>query len=132
MCTRPDHRSVPSTIVAVRDAFVAVLLALGVLIVAVGTAPVRWLRRRRTARLVAAPAPQVDVQVHLDDAKCVAELKRVIRQTLRRAARTWAPVPLPVDRVVVGVGFPSAGMVDFYDGLPGAPDHGSAARVDSW
>lgn len=127
MCTRPDHRSVPSTIVAVRDAFVAVLLALAVLIVALGTAPVRWLRRRRTAPVVPAPVTHVDIQIHLDDARCVAELKRVIRQTLRRSARTWAPIPLPVDRVVVGVGFPSAGKVDLYDRFPGEADHGSAA-----
>jgi hypothetical protein len=61
---------------------------------------------------------QVDIQIHLDDATCVAELRRIIRQTLRRAARTWAPLPLPVNRVVVGVGFPSAGKIDVYDDFP--------------
>ena len=62
---------------------------------------------------------QIDVQVHLGDRRCVAELKRVVRQTLRRAARTWAPLPLPIDRVVVGVGFPAGGRVDLYDQFPG-------------
>ena len=62
---------------------------------------------------------QIDVQVHLGDRRRVAELKRVVRQTLRRAARTWAPLPLPIDRVVVGVGFPAGGRVDLYDQFPG-------------
>ena len=118
MCTRPDHRSLPSTMVALREAIVAVLVSLAVLILALATAPARWLQRRRPARMMPAPVSQVDIQIHLADANCVAELRRVIRQTLRRAARTWAPLPLPVNRVVVGVGFPSAGKIDVYDEFP--------------
>jgi hypothetical protein len=118
MCTRPDHRSLPSTMVGLREAIVAVLVSVAVLILALATAPARWLQRRRTARMMPAPVSHVDIQIHLADAKCVAELRRVIRQTLRRAARTWAPLPLPVNRVVVGVGFPSAGKIDVYDEFP--------------
>jgi hypothetical protein len=68
---------------------------------------------------------QVDIQIHLEDPKCVAELRRVVRQTLRRAARTWAPLPLPVDRVVVAIGHPSSGKVDVYDHFPESADQNS-------
>jgi len=57
----------------------------------------------------------VDVQVHLGDAACVAELEAIVWKTLARAERTWAPLPLPVDRVVIGAGFPATGRADIYD-----------------
>jgi hypothetical protein len=61
--------------------------------------------RDRSSRRTRQPSVRrrVDIQVHLEDANRV-ELS-VIRQTLRRAARTWAPLPLPVDRIVVGATF---------------------------
>jgi len=132
MCTRPDRRSIPTSVHALRDAAVAVLLALGVLFLALLSAPVRFLRRRRRPH---DPRPatvaHVDVQVHLEDTRSVAELKRVIRQTLRRTACTWAPLPLPIDRVVVGVGFPATGKVDLYADFPahqGGGDHTVASH----
>jgi hypothetical protein len=57
----------------------------------------------------------VDVQVHLENRQCIAELRQTIRNTLQRAARTWAPLPLPVDRIVVAAGFPPEGKADIYD-----------------
>jgi hypothetical protein len=76
------------------------------------------LERRRPKSRRAATVGHVDVQVHLEDRKCVAEIKRVLRQTLRLTARTWAPLTLPIDRVVVGVGFPPGGRADVYDKFP--------------
>jgi hypothetical protein len=127
MCTRPDRRSVSTSIRALRDAILAMLLAIGVLLLAVFTAPARFVERRRPHPLRPAAVSHVDVQVHLEDARCVAELKRVMRQTLRRAARTWAPVPLPIDRIVIGVGLPPGGKVDLYAEFPAR--HGE--RTDS-
>jgi hypothetical protein len=119
MCMRPDRSSVPTSVRALQEAMVAMLVTSGVLLLAVCSAPARVLRRHRPLQLGPATVAHVDVQVHLEDTKCVAELKRVIRQTLRRAARTWAPLPMPIDRVVVGVGFPPAGKVDLYAEFPG-------------
>ncbi len=127
MCTRPDRHSVSTSARALKDALTATLLALGTLLLALLSAPLRFVRDRRARQVHQAPATHVDVQVHLEDARCVAELKRVIRQTLRRAARTWAPLPLPVHRVVVGVGYPVAGRVDLYDDF--LPPHSGTAGV---
>src|SRR5258708_26199636 len=118
MCTRPDHRSVSSSADAFARSCLTVASCLGILFVALVCAPVRFLRGRHPQQVHAAPVTHVDVQVHLEDAKCVAELKRVIRQTLRRSARTWAPLPLPVDRVIVGTNFPAGGKVDLYATFP--------------
>jgi hypothetical protein len=120
MCTRPDHRSVHASAHALIHACAAAISCLAILVVAIVLAPARAFRGRRTRPAPPAPIAQIDVQVHLEDAKCVAQLKRVIRNTLRRAAKTWASVPLPVDRVVVGMGFPTGGKVDLYDNYPGA------------
>lgn len=120
MCTRPDHRSVSTSAYAFARSCLAVVSCLVVLFVAIASAPVRFLRSRGEHNAHAAPVGHIDVQVHLEDAKCVAELKRAIRQTLRRAARTWAPLLLPVDRVVVGANFPPGGKVDLYASFPHA------------
>ena len=63
---------------------------------------------------------RIDVQVFLDDAACVAELRRIIHQALARAAFTWAPMPLPIDRVVVGAGswLSATGRADEYGVAP--------------
>lgn len=119
MCTRPDHRSVHTSARALIQALSAVISSLAFLVIAIVLAPARAFRNRRTRVAAPAPVAQIDVQVHLEDAKCVAQLKRVIRNTLRRAAKTWAPTPLPVDRVVVGMTFPAGGKVDLYDNYPG-------------
>jgi hypothetical protein len=56
-------------------------------------------------------------QVHLGDPSCIAEIENVLWQTLERAARTWAPLPLPVHRVVVAAGLPATGKADVYDDI---------------
>ena len=47
---------------------------------------------------------------------------RAVARGLECAARIWAPLPLPVQRVVVGAGaaFPATGRVDIYQGFPAA------------
>jgi hypothetical protein len=130
MCTRPDHRSIHTSAHAFIQACAAAVSCLVILVVAIVLAPSRAVRKRRTRPATPAPIVQIDVQVHLEDAKCVAQLKRVIRNTLRRAAKTWASVPLPVDRVVVGMCFPAGGKVDLYDNYPGASPETSPAGQD--
>ena len=125
MCTRPDYHSVPGSARAFGQAVLTAMFSIGVLLMAVVYAPIGFARNRHPGQLRVAPIAHIDVQVHLEEAKCVAELRRVIRHTLRRTARTWAPSPLPIDRVVVGVGFPAGGRADFYDNYPG----GSAAAA---
>jgi hypothetical protein len=88
------------------------LQALGLLLLALVEAPFRWLRRSTGRRPALA---HVEVQIHLGDPKCIAELERIIWRTLDRAERTWAPLPLLVDRVVVGAGFPATGRADIYE-----------------
>ena len=62
-----------------------------------------------------APIGDIDIQIHLEDQRCIGNLRRVLRQTLRRSAATWAPVSLPLNRIVVGAGFPADGKADIYD-----------------
>jgi hypothetical protein len=79
----------------------------------------------------------VEVQIHLGDPVCIAELEAIVWKTLARAERTWAPLPLPVDRVVVGAGFPAGGRADVYDDFlavaegapPGDPPRQPRRRV---
>jgi hypothetical protein len=94
------------------------MVASGALLLALLSAPLRLLERRRPKNQRAATVGHVDIQVHLEDRECVAELKRALRQTLRLTARTWAPLTLPIDRIVVGVGFPPGGRADVYDKFP--------------
>ena len=116
MCTRPTptYRSVSASAGALGVSVLNALQALALLLLALATAPVRqlaWFRHpRRTAAL-----GQVDVQVHLGDRACVAELESIVWNTLARAQQTWAPLPLPLDRVVVGAGFPATGRSDIYE-----------------
>jgi hypothetical protein len=116
MCTRPSpsYRSVSASAGALGVSALNVFQALALLLLALVTAPVRFLAQRRLPRRNTALA-SVDVQVHLGDSACVAELESIVRKTLRRAQRTWAPRPLPLDRVVVGAGFPATGRADIYD-----------------
>ena len=118
MCTRPNpsYRSVSASAGALGVSILNALQAMALLLVALFTAPVRHLVRRRRPWRVAALA-DIDVQVHLGDPACVAELESIVWNTLRRAQQTWAPLPLPLDRVVVGAGFPATGRADIYDGF---------------
>src|ERR1700733_12400160 len=131
MCTRPDRHSLSTSAHALRDAALSFAFAGGVLVLALLSAPIRLLKRRRPHNLRTASVGHIDVQVHLEDRKCVAELKRVLRQTLRRSTRTWAPLTLPIDRIVVGIGFPHGGRADVYDQFPaqnGKAIAGSSSR----
>ena len=126
MCTRPDRHSISTSAHALWDAALSLTFACGALLLALVSAPLRLLERRRPKSRRAATVGHVDVQVHLEDRKCVAEIKRVLRQTLRLTARTWAPLTLPIDRVVVGVGFPPGGGADVYDKFPAQTGKASA------
>src|SRR4051812_28922382 len=113
MCTRPtpSYHSVSASAGALGVSALNALQALVLLLVALVTAPVRYVTRRRQHR----PLAGVDVQVHLGDSRCVSELESIVWNTLRRAQQTWAPLPLPLDRVVLGAGFPPTGRADVYD-----------------
>ena len=116
MCTRsdPSWRSIPASARALSLSLLAAVHAAAVLLLAILSAPARWLwpshRRQHPAAL-----EHVEVQVHLGDSACITELEAIVWKTLARAERTWAPLPLPVDRVVVGAGFPAGGRADIYD-----------------
>jgi hypothetical protein len=114
MCTRPvpSHQSVRASAHACVASLLATVHAFGLLLLALVGAPFRWLRRSTGRRPALA---HVEVQIHLGDRSCIAELERIIWRTLDRAERTWAPLPLPVDRVVVGASFPPSGRADIYE-----------------
>jgi hypothetical protein len=116
MCTRPtpSHRSVSASASALGISALNALQALAFLLIALVTAPVRQFVRSHGSKRIEALA-HVDVQVHLGDPVCVAELEATVWKTLSRAQQTWAPLLLPLDRVVVGAGFPPTGRADIYD-----------------
>ena len=118
MGTRADRHSIAASSRALVDAIVASGVALALLVLALLTAPIRLIRGRSQAHARPAPIKHIQVEVHLEDEHCAVELHRILRHTLERAARTWAPLPLPIDRVVVGVGFPAGGRVDAYTDFP--------------
>jgi hypothetical protein len=118
MGTRADRHSIAASSRALVDAIVASGVALALLVLALLTAPIRLVRGRSQAHARPAPIKHIQVEVHLEDEHCAVELHRILRHTLERAARTWAPLPLPIDRVVVGVGFPAGGRVDAYTDFP--------------
>lgn len=106
----------------------AFVRALGVLLFALITAPGR-LRRHFRPRPRPASVGRIDIQIHLEDQRCIANLRRVLQSTLRRAAATWAPMVLPVHRVVVGAGFPVEGKADIYDSFSGLGGDQDAGRL---
>ena len=99
MCTRPDRHSISTSAHALWDAALSLMFACGALLLALAFRTAALARATTTEKPRAATVGHVDVQVHLDDRKCVAEIKRVLRQTLRLTARTWAPLTLPIDRL---------------------------------
>jgi hypothetical protein len=123
MCTRPtpSWRSVPTSVRALGLSLLAVIHAAAALLLALLSSPLRWLWPSRWSHRPAALA-HIEVQIHLGDPDCVAELEAIIWKTLARAERTWAPLALPVDRVVVGAGFPASGRADIYDDYLGIAD----------
>ena len=123
MGTRADRRSIAASSRAFLDAIVASGVALAMLVLALLTAPIRLVRRRSQAHARPASIKHVEVQVHLEDARCADQIHQMLRRTLKRAARTWAPLPLPIDRIVVAVGFPANGRVDAYTDFPRLAGH---------
>jgi len=123
MGTRADRHSIAASSRAFVDAIVASGVALAMLVLALLTAPIRLVRRRSQAHARPASIKHVEVQVHLEDARCAVQIHQLLRRTLERAAHTWAPLPLPIDRIVVGVGFPANGRVDAYADFPRLAGH---------
>jgi len=123
MGTRADRHSIAASSRAFVDAIVASGVALAMLVLALLTAPIRLVRGRSQAHARPASIKHVEVQVHLEDARCAVQIHQMLRRTLERAARTWAPLPLPIDRIVVGVGFPARGRVDTYTDFPRLAGH---------
>ena len=80
--------------------------------------PARLLRRRRRPSQV----ETIGIEVHLADRRRSAEIERHLRAALRQCARTWAPHPLPVDRITVHAGAPAAGRAQVYDHWLAAED----------
>jgi hypothetical protein len=54
------------------------------------------------------------IQVYLADRARAAEIERRLRTALQQCAQTWAPHPLPVDRIAVHAGAPAAGRTQVY------------------
>ncbi len=115
MCTRANQASVPDSLRALLGSVVSVITALLLLTVALTTAPIRWRRQRPTRHGRPTYPNHVEVQVHLSDRRRVAEIEQTCHAALRRAARTWAPRELPLDRVEVLYSAPSLGKVDLYE-----------------
>ncbi len=119
MCTRPGP-SCHSVRDSARALFFALLTAAHALVfLLVALVVGRFLRRLRPshARRPSTSIAHIGIQVHLGDPSCIAELENVLWQTLERAARTWAPLPLPVHRIVVAAGLPATGKADVYDDI---------------
>jgi hypothetical protein len=112
MCTRANQASVPDSLRALFGSAVSVMMALLLLTVALTTAPFRWSRQRPTKHGRPTYPSHVEVQVHLGDRRRVAEIELACHAALKRAARTWAPRRLPLDRVEVLYSAPPLGKVD--------------------
>jgi len=84
MGTRADRHSIAASSRALLDAIVASGVALAMLVVALLTAPTRVVRERSPAHARPAPIKHVEVQVHLEDARCVVEIHQMLRRTLER------------------------------------------------
>ena len=115
MCTRANRGSVPDSLHALFVSLVAFASAILALVLALATAPVRLVRSRPAKHGKPAATDHVEVQVHLSDRKRVEEIERGCRTALKRAARTWAPFPLRLDRVEVLSSAPPLGKADIYE-----------------
>jgi len=126
MCTRTNEVSVPDSLRVLAGSFVGLVAALATLVVALVTAPVHLLVRRPAKHGNPASTRHVEVQVHLDDGKRAGEIKRGCQSALRRAARTFAPHALPLDRVEVLFTAPPLGKTDIYETWVEAPGEGQS------
>lgn len=117
MCTRANRASVSESAHALVGSIVAFLMAFVALAIAVTTVPLRLLRARTNGFGKPASIADVQVQVYLNDRGRAGDIERSCRSTLGRTARTWAPFPLPLDRVEV---------------IPTAPPLGKAEIFGEW
>jgi hypothetical protein len=74
-------------------------------------------------------ASDIAVQVYSDDGKRAREIERGCRAALKRSARTWAPYPLPLDRVEVFASAPPLGKADIYDDWVTATSNAAARSL---
>ncbi len=124
MCTptTSDRRSIRQSARSVFVASWTLARALSILAFALLVAPGRLVVRARPQSRPGSVGG-IDIQIDLEDQRSIATLGRVLRATLRRAVATWAPMVLPVHRIVVGAGFPAEGKADIYDSFtPGYRD----------
>lgn len=115
MCTRADSASVPDSFHAVVSSVLAVAGAVLALVVALATAPWRAARSQAAKHGKPAGIGQIEIQVHLNDGQRVRAIERSCRDALKQAARTWAPFPLPLDRVEVISSAPPLGKSDIFE-----------------
>jgi hypothetical protein len=85
-------------------------------------APLRLAARLWRCRMGRARADTLGIQVYLADRARAGEIERRLRTALRQCAQTWAPHPLPVDRIAVHAGAPAAGRAQVYAEWL-SPDH---------
>jgi hypothetical protein len=130
MCTRANRASISDSARALVGSFVALFVAIAALTVALATAPLRGLRSRDTRYGQPASTTGVEVQVHLEDGKRVRAIERSARAALKRAARTWAPHRLPLDRVEIYSSAPPLGRADIFDEWWSPPV--TRGRARSW
>jgi hypothetical protein len=128
MCTRANRASVPDSFHALVDSAVAMAGAILALFVALIGAPWRALRSRPSKHGKPASTEHIEVQVHLEDGGRVRAIERSCRATLKRAARTWAPFALPLDRVEVISSAPPLGKADIFDQWVTTPTTGGAGN----
>ena len=109
MCTRANRASVPDSVQALAAALLTVASAAVALAIATATIPWRILRSRPLSHGKVDSTTHIQIQVHLSDGQRVRTIERSCRTGLKRAARTWAPFPLPLDRVEVIPSAPARG-----------------------
>ncbi|HEY2416545.1 MAG TPA: hypothetical protein VGH84_01400, partial [Steroidobacteraceae bacterium] len=135
MCTRANRASVPDSFHALAAALLALASAIVALAVAAATIPWPTLRSRPPTRARADSTTHIEIQVHLSDGERVRAIERSCRTGLKRAARTWAPFALPLDRVEVIPSAPPLGKADifdqWFDGRSGEDSEASALAVVS-
>src|SRR5947207_15927029 len=115
MCRRANRASFPDSFHALAAALLALASAIVALAVAAATIPWRTLRSRQPTRSRVDSTTHVEIQVHLSDSERVRAIERSCRTGLKRAARTWAPFTLPLDRVEVIPSAPPLGKADIFD-----------------
>jgi hypothetical protein len=115
MCTRANRASVPDSVHALAAALLALASAAVAVAIATATIPWRTLHTRPFSHGKVDSTTHIQIQVHLSDSERVRTIERSCRTGLKRAAQTWAPYPLPLDRVEVIPSAPPGGKADIFD-----------------